>query len=335
MRGCTSSPRSAKVPVGKVTAKMLEDFYAELHRCRARCDGRPAVDHRTDEPHECRIVRHRRLPGRPPAGGYSEHDYAELGCKVIECPPHECRPLSRSTIRHVHFAISAALAAAVRWDWIKSNPATVAKKPRQLPPQPNPPTVEQAGRIVAAAWEQDEDWGTLVWLVMVTGLRRAELLALRWLDVDLAAGKLTIRRNYVRVAGKADVKDTKTHQMRRISLDPATVDVLTEHRQRYEQAARQLHIEPDENSYLFSYQPTRDVPCDPDGVTHRYSKMCRTLDIASHLHALRHYLQPSCSALESIYVRSLAVSAMEVEVLSPFVSTLPGSASQTAAQPKS
>ncbi|MGH3993017.1 MAG: site-specific integrase, partial [Pseudonocardiaceae bacterium] len=126
-------------------------------------------------------------------------------------------------------------------------------------------------------------------LVMVTGLRRAELLALRWLDVDLAAGKLTIRRNYVRVAGKMVVKDTKTHQMRRISLDPTTVEVLTEHRQRHEELALQLRIEPSDEAYLFSRRPSRDVPYDPDAVTHRYAKMCAKLGIDSHLHALRHY----------------------------------------------
>jgi hypothetical protein len=46
-------------------------------------------------------------------------------------------------------------------------------------PKPKPPTVEQADRFVSAAWAQDADWGTLVWLVMVTGMRRAELLALK------------------------------------------------------------------------------------------------------------------------------------------------------------
>ena len=276
-------------PIGKITARLLEEFYAELRRCRARCDGQPSVDHRTVGPHECRTVRHRRPPGRPPAGGYPAHDCAAVGCTVIVCPPHQCRPLSAATIRRIHFAISATLTAAVRWEWIKSNPASIAKKPRQPAPQPKPPTVEQAGRIVAAAWEQDENWGTLVWLVMVTGIRRAELLALRWSDVDLAAGKLNVRRNYVRLTGRSIEKDTKTHQMRRISLDPATVEVLATHRQRYEDIARQISIEPTDRAFLFSHEPAHDRPYDPSAVTHRYSNMCAKLGIDSHLHALRHY----------------------------------------------
>lgn len=47
--------------------------------------------------------------------------------------------LSAATIRRIHVVISATLAAAMRWDWIKTNPATVVKKPRQPTPQPNPP----------------------------------------------------------------------------------------------------------------------------------------------------------------------------------------------------
>lgn len=105
--------------------------------------------------------------------------------------------------------------------------AGISRKPRQPTPQPDPPSVAQAARITNAAWAQDESWGTLVWLVMVTGMRRAELLALRWSDVDLDAGMLTVPRNYVRANRQSIEKDTKTHQMRRLALDPATVDVLT------------------------------------------------------------------------------------------------------------
>lgn len=93
--------------------------------------------------------------------------------------PHRCRPLSPSTILKVHFALSGAFDAAVRWEWISVNPAEVAKKPRQPTPKPKPPTVEQAARIVDAAWANGPMWGTLVWLAMVTGMRRGELLAMR------------------------------------------------------------------------------------------------------------------------------------------------------------
>jgi integrase len=124
---------------------------------------------------------------------------------------------------------------------------------------------------------------------MVTGMRRAELLALRWSDIDLKAGTIAIRRNYVRAKGRTYEKDTKTHRMRRIALDPSTVDVLKEHRQRYDEAMRQLGLEPSDKAFLFSYEAECDRPADPSGVTHRYARMCDRLGIASHLHALRHY----------------------------------------------
>jgi integrase len=197
--------------------------------------------------------------------------------------------LASASISKIHFIVSGALSAAVRWGWISTNPAAVARKPRQPVPAPNPPTPEQAGRIVAASWEHDPDWGALVWLVMVTGLRRAELAAQRWTDVDLPGAGLTVRRNYVRVKGRAIEKDTKTHRMRRLALDAATVAVLTEHHQRYLDRARVLEIEPTGEAYLFSCDPAHERPYDPSAVSHRYSRMCAALGIDCHLHALRHY----------------------------------------------
>jgi integrase len=69
-------PAFGDAPVGRVTAEVLEEFYAELRRCRTRCDGRPFVEHRTNEPHQCRVVKHKRPPGRVPAAGYPQHDCA-------------------------------------------------------------------------------------------------------------------------------------------------------------------------------------------------------------------------------------------------------------------
>ncbi len=282
-------PAFGDEPVGKVSPRLLEEFYAELRRCSARCAGRQFVEHRVDGRHECRTVKHRRRPGRPPAAGYPPHDCAETGCAVVECQPHVCTPLSAATIRRIHFAVRGVLSAAERWGWITSNAAVVARKPRAPVPQPDPPTVAQAARIIDAAWAEDDGWGTLVWLVMVTGLRRAELLALRWSDVDLDTGTVTVRRNYVRMNRKSIEKDTKTHQMRRLALDSATVDVLTEHRARYVALCRELEVPSRDGAFLFSYRPVHDRPCDPSGVSHRYARMCAALGIDSHLHALRHY----------------------------------------------
>ncbi|NKQ57119.1 tyrosine-type recombinase/integrase [Amycolatopsis sp. K13G38] len=300
-------------PVSKIDARALETFYAQLRRCRRRCDGRPFIEHRTTDEHECRVVRHKRPPGRRPADGYPEHDCAQAGCKVIECKPHVCDPLPPGTVLKIHYALSAIFAATVRWGWLQSNPCDVAKKPSQAPPQPKPPSTDHAAKLVEAAWNEDPMWGTLVWLVFVTGVRRSEVLALRWTDLaierlhgcpDVAlcvavkpancpnatiAGKLAVQRAVARVDGVLIEKDTKTHQMRLISLDSTTTELLEEHRQRYEATMRDLDADPAPNALMFSYAPTADRLADPDAVTRRYTNMGKSLGIDSNLHALRHY----------------------------------------------
>jgi integrase len=109
-----------------------------------------------------------------------EHD-----CKVEECRAHKCKPMAASTVRQIHAIISGTLDAAERWDWISSNPARVARKPRQKAPEPDPPTPQEAARLSEEAFRMDDDWGTLVWLAMTTGLRRGELVGLRFSRLDL------------------------------------------------------------------------------------------------------------------------------------------------------
>jgi integrase len=143
--------------VGQVDEEVLESFYAVLRRCRARCGGRKFVEHRTQRKHKC----------------------------DERCRPHSCRGLAPSSIRQIHWILSGALSRAVRWKWIAVNPAAEADKPALPHPDPQPPSAEEAARIVNAAWAADPDWGAFVWLAMVTGARRAELCALRWHQVAL------------------------------------------------------------------------------------------------------------------------------------------------------
>jgi len=96
-------PALGDVPISKLGARSLEQFYAQLRKCRDRCNGQAYIEHRTTEPHECRTVQqHRWPPGRPSAKARAEHDCATAGCRIIECKTHECKPLSSSAIRQIH-----------------------------------------------------------------------------------------------------------------------------------------------------------------------------------------------------------------------------------------
>jgi hypothetical protein len=105
--------------LAKQGPRPFERFYAELRVCRRRCHGRSFVEHRTPRAHEC----------------------------DERCAPHVCRPLAASSIRQCHAILSSAYAAAVRWGWV---PMSTAQKPRLPTPDPDPPSPEEAARIVAA-----------------------------------------------------------------------------------------------------------------------------------------------------------------------------------------
>jgi integrase len=253
-------PLIGHVQVGALDADVFDSFYAELRRCREHCTGARLVEHRTSVVHEC----------------------------DARCRPHVCRPLGASTIRQVHFILSGALKRAVRWRWIATNPSAQAEPPPAPKPNPRRPTVAEAADILAAAWA-DQDWGTLVWLAMVTGMRRGELCGLRWRDVDLEVGLLALSRSIGQRNAQVWEKDTKTHQHRRIALDPETVTILVEHHRRCTERARALGVELSRDAFVFSLAPDGSTHLRPNSVSERYSDLADRLGIETSLHKLRHY----------------------------------------------
>lgn len=270
---------------------LIEQFYTELRRCRRRCNRKPFIEHRKNCPSAV------------------DPDYQ---CDK-RCKPHVCKPLGGSTLRHIHVVLNGSLKSAVRWGWIGVNPLDMVPKPRVPKPQPHPPSAANAARIIKEAWSTDAEWGTFVWLTMVTGARRGELVALRFANVELSCKSCTrpvgwrddecrlcgsdptesrtamleLRRNYS--ARSKDEKDTKTHQIRRIALDTATAGILVAQFRRYEDRVSRLDGTAREDAYIFSYAPDNSRPCSPDGLTHRYSKMTASLGLDTHIHELRHY----------------------------------------------
>ncbi|MFC4945651.1 tyrosine-type recombinase/integrase [Pseudonocardia sp. GCM10023141] len=253
-------PFIGKLKAGAVDADVLDSLYAELRRCQVHCTNRLGKDHRTPRDHDC----------------------------DARCRPHECKPLSASTIRQIHFVLSGAYNKGMRWRWVSTNPVTMATPPAARTPDPRPPTTEQAAQILAEAW-RDPDWGALVWLTMTTGARRGELCALRWSHIDLPSSVITLRRSIAQDGTHREEKDTKTHQQRRLTLDPATVAVLTELWERSCQRAAALGLVLGHDAFVFSLAPDSATHLVPGSVSQRYSRMAKRLGLDTHLHSLRHY----------------------------------------------
>jgi len=202
---------------------------------------------------------------------------------------HTCRPLASSTVRKIHFIISGALARAVRWRYLPVNRAALAVAPAPAKSKPDPPSAAEAAAILGAAWA-DPDWGLLLWLTMVTGLRRGELSALRWQHVDFDRSCLLVERANAQPRSGVAEKETKTGQQRRIALDPQTMELLAAPRDRVVAQCAALGVPLMSDSWLFSPAPDCSIPYPPRSLSQRYRRLATKLNLRStRLHSLRHY----------------------------------------------
>jgi integrase len=190
----------------------------------------------------------------------------------------------------MHFILSGAYRRAVRWRWVQVSPIGHAEPPSAPKPNPQPPTPEEAARIINEAW-RDPDWGALLWVAMTTGARRGELCAVRWTSVNLDEGRETLwlRRAIRKEGGRLVEAALKTHQQRRVALDPETAAVLREHRERCRTRAVAVDLEHRSEAFVFSGSPDGAIFPIPDTVTQRYERLARRLGITTTLHKLRHY----------------------------------------------
>jgi integrase len=194
------------------------------------------------------------------------------------------------TIRNHHAIISAALHQAVRWGWVRRNVAEQAKPPRLSQRRPEAPSVDVVRQIVAKAEERDPRLAPLLMLAALTGMRRGELCALRWSDVDLMAGEVRVARSLVCTPGGLAEKGTKTDRARRIALDPVGVALLTGHRARVMDWVAQAGGELALDAFVFSPFIEATKPFRPDNVTSFFIRIRKAAGAEKvRLHDLRHF----------------------------------------------
>lgn len=141
--------------------------------------------------------------------------------------------LSVKTTRYIHTILHRALGDAVRWSVIARNMADQADPPRpRLKKEMKTWTAEEL-RTFLAFIRRDSLYPAFL-LVATTGMRRGELLGLRWRDIDFEAARASIRQTVVTVRHTVVFSEPKTARGRRsVAIDSATIAALREHRKRH------------------------------------------------------------------------------------------------------
>jgi integrase len=197
------------------------------------------------------------------------------------------RPLSARTVGHAHRVLHRALQRSVESELLTRNIASAIKPPKVEAKESRILTGDEIGMVLRGL--HGHMLHPIAVLALATGMRRGELLALRWSDVDFDGATCRVERSLEKTKAGLRFKKPKTkHGRRVISLPPNAVEVLRAHRRmQLEQrlALGQGKHEPD----ALVFETTEGAAISPDGVSQNWGRtlIARGLPKVT-FHALRH-----------------------------------------------
>ncbi|MFN2616525.1 MAG: tyrosine-type recombinase/integrase, partial [Thermoleophilaceae bacterium] len=205
-RDAGAIPQAGKAPTVEA---WLEHWLTTIAVARVRPSTYQAYDSKVRR----RIIPalgHHRLDRLQPE--HLERFYAELMAEG----------LASATVLQIHRVLSRALKVAVQRGRVARNVCTLVDAPSLKRAEVDPLDAEEARRILEAC---RTDRNAARWLVaLALGLRQGEALGLKWSDVDLEAGTLTVRRALQRLRGKGLVfVEPKSRAGRRTMVLPASL----------------------------------------------------------------------------------------------------------------
>jgi len=195
--------------------------------------------------------------------------------------------LNPLTVRHHHALLHRALKNAMEWGLIMRNPADAAHPPQSRPAEINIMSEGEIQTFLEAA--RQTAYFHLYNTILFTGLRRSEVLALRWSDVDLLLSQISVSRSIHQLRdGSYIFRQPKSAKGRRtVALSPSATQVLQEHREKTT-IERLLNSSPLKDSDLV-FSKNDGSPIRPDTITRAWSDLARKCGIsASRLHDARH-----------------------------------------------
>ena len=188
---------------------------------------------------------------------------------------HQAKGLSPKTVRNIHQIISPAMNLAREQKLITANPAEGCALPRLEHKEMKTLLVEQLQSFLREA--KDSGAFELYYLELATGLRRGELLGLKWEDIDLEKGNLRVKRQVARINGEVVEAPLKTkNAYRALPLAEDTIQVLKQQRKKTG------------SSHWVFPSPTGG-PISPDSVLHMLHRVLKRAGLPKvRFHDLQH-----------------------------------------------
>ena len=185
------------------------------------------------------------------------------------------RGLSPKTVRNIHQILSSALKLAQEQRIILTNPAEGCALPKVEHREMKTLPVEQLQSFLREA--KDSGVFELYYLELATGLRRGELLGLKWEDIDLEHGDLRVRRQIARINGRVVEAPLKTkNAYRTLPLAEDTISILKEQKKKV-------------GNSPWVFPSATGGPISPDSVLHMLHRVLKRAGLPQvRFHDLRH-----------------------------------------------
>ena len=200
--------------------------------------------------------------------------------------------LSPATVKHINATLRAALSQAEDWELVDRNVAKLVKLPRAKKYKPTVLSPEQAKAFLLFSDGHPQE--ALFSVALSLGLRRSEIVGLRWQDIDFVAGTLRVTHSIERIKGKGlqlgELKSTKAQRVLRLPL--VCVQALTRQKEKQRVAREWCGASWKEADFVFT--TGIGTPMQPEMLTHEFKAAIAAAGLPNmRLHDLRH----SCATL--------------------------------------
>ncbi|MED1666120.1 site-specific integrase [Brevibacillus laterosporus] len=197
--------------------------------------------------------------------------------------------VSEEYVNYLHSILTNSFNTAVKWGVIKNNILSQVDAPSRKRKQMKVWTLEEANLFLRAVKKDKPHYYMLYLLAIYTGMRRGEILALKWKDCLLDQGKISVNKSLSYISGQGIIsQETKTGRSNRvISIPQSIINELKNHKNLQQEDKKLFGEGYQDNDYIIAKKD--GTPLNPQYVHNHFKKFIKSLEIPDiRFHDLRH-----------------------------------------------